>query len=174
MDSYKVYICCSFKFYQGFDDFKNYFREIDTIKDKTIKGLKIFAFDIVLDNNVNANNYVDKLVFDKINSLIIRNDHSKFLNENHFNSHQYFKIDPEIIFLRPKILNTFVKYYNHGYKLFKNEKLTKAYEAIKSALTLNPDDVKTKYVFMKIETFLNDIKIEENKHLQFNFLNINN
>ena len=161
MDCYKIYICCSYKFYQGFDDFKNYFREIETVKDicNSYKAIKIYAFDIVIDINVNANNYVEKLVFDKSNSLIIRNDHSKYLNENDFDIHKYFKIDPEIIFLRPKILNTFVKYYNHGYKLFKRDSLTKAYEAIKSALTLNPDDIKTKYVYKKIDVFLNTIKI---------------
>jgi hypothetical protein len=158
METYDLKVCSSIKFNQGLYTLKNCSREIDSYLEKDFrKPYKVFAYDLVLENNVDATSYVDKLILSKEKCLQIRNEHSKYINENNFNVNLYFTMDPEIVFLRPKSLNTFVKYYRTAYKYYKNENYKQAFETFKFALTINPSDKRTKLLYKELELTLKEL-----------------
>ena len=83
----------------------------------------------------------------------MRNQHTKAINEKHLNTQKLFKYDPEIMFIRPKILNTFVKYFQFGYDFYKINNYRKAREALKSASHFNKD-LLTELLLEKIKSAL--------------------
>lgn len=151
-ENYKLKICSSGRFNKGLDTIKRQFREIDNVNDIIIseKRCKIFSFDVVLDNNIHASNFMEKLLLDKQRSIKVRKKHFKFINEKNFNYDLYFKMDPEILLIRPKKVNSFLKNYNKGYKYMKSNS-KKSFESIKYALTLMPEDIRTIEIYNELE-----------------------
>ena len=160
MENYKLKICCSSRFYKALDTLKRKFREIDSIKDLTKQGkkMKIYAFDVVLESNAYASKYMIKFILDKSSALNNLKKNSNLFTEENFNFDNYFISQPEKSFVRPNNVNTFLKNYQQGYK-YKNSNFKKSYEALKYALVLMPNDIRTLQIFHEVEQNLIKLNI---------------
>jgi hypothetical protein len=160
MERYNLQIVFSGKFYHDLEFLKDYCREIIKLDEpeKCYDNIKLYAYDIILEfTNRQASTYMERLEINKDNILKVRREHTKVINENYSKFDTYNTMDPEILLLRPKKLNTFLKYYKHAYKFYKDDDYKKSFELIKYALTINPKDYRTKQLFDELKNKLNDI-----------------
>ena len=158
MKKYNLPIVFSGKVYRHLDFLQDYSREIIKINDtgKCSDGCKIYAYDIVLETKRHNSTYIENLELKKDKILNMRRRNTKAINENNFIYDIYNNKDPEVFLVRPKKLNTFLKYYNHAYMYYKEGNYYKSLELIKYAVTLNPKDLRTKQIYEEIERILKD------------------
>ncbi len=152
MSNYDVTLLISEDFISRMNSLNSYYRVIDRLYDPfTGKEVSLYCIDVILNRNPKAAHICKKPIYSKEESLVARNFNTKGITEKVFNIPKTMRFDPDINLIRPKNLNTFVKYFQFGYEFYLIKSYEKAKEALINALSFYPHDKRTKSILERID-----------------------
>jgi hypothetical protein len=155
MDNYDIHLLVSEEFSRRLSSLKSFFREIDkVIEFSTGNVLNLYCLDIKLESNKNASLFMKNLKNNKEDCMIVRNEFTRAMSEKRLNLHKIFRFDPEITFIRPKYLNTFVRYFQFAYDFYLIKNYKKCKEALTNALLFHDCDKRSKALNDRVEYLL--------------------
>ena len=132
----------------------NYTREIFTINKHEIfeDVLTILSFETVfVEGNKFAKYYYENIKLSKENSVTMKNELTKYINEDKLKIDEVLNNDSEILFSLSKTTLTFLRFYRYSYKLFKVNQYEKAKKVLDIAKIFRVDDYKSNLLREEID-----------------------